>query len=66
MALTRRAERLVFSQLSPEQTASSEAVAMDMSPAYVKAAKQTIPRAEEKIVQDRDLLLRWLPDLYLR
>ena len=42
-----------FSQLSPEQIASVEAVAMDMSPAYVKAAKQTIPLAEEKIVHDR-------------
>jgi len=41
-----------FSQLSPEQIASVEAVAMDMSPAYVKAAKQTIPLAEEKIVHD--------------
>jgi len=42
-----------FSQLSPEQIASVEAVAMDMSPAYVKAAKQTIPLAENKIVHDR-------------
>src|SRR5690606_28083500 len=32
---------------------SVEAVAMDMSPAFVKAAKQTIPLAEEKIVHDR-------------
>ena len=32
-----------FSQLLPEQIASVEAVAMDMSPAYVKAAKQTTP-----------------------
>lgn len=42
-----------FSQLSPEQVASVEAIAMDMSPAYVKAAKQTIPLAEHKIVHDR-------------
>ena len=42
-----------FSQLSTEQTASVEAVAMDMSSAYVKAAKQVIPLAEEKIVHDR-------------
>lgn len=42
-----------FSQLSSEQMASVEAVAMDMSPAYVKAAKQTIPLAELKIVHDR-------------
>lgn len=42
-----------LSQLSPEQIASVEAVAMDMSPAYVKATKQTIPLAEGKIVHDR-------------
>jgi transposase len=42
-----------FSQLSPEQIASVEAVAMDMSAAYVKAAKQAIPLAETKIVHDR-------------
>jgi transposase len=42
-----------FSQLSAEQIASVEAVAMDMSAAYVKAAKQTIPLAENKIVHDR-------------
>ena len=42
-----------FSQLSVEQIASVEAVAMDMSAAYVKAAKQTIPLAENKIVHDR-------------
>jgi transposase len=42
-----------FSQLSPRQIAAVEAVAMDMSAAYVKAAKQVIPGAEEKIVHDR-------------
>src|SRR5690606_12467309 len=42
-----------FSQLSEEQITSVEAVAMDMSPAFVKAAKQMIPLAEEKIVHDR-------------
>jgi transposase len=42
-----------FTQLSDEQLNSVEAVAMDMSPAYVKAAKQLIPLAEEKIVHDR-------------
>jgi transposase len=42
-----------FSQLLPEQIASVEAVAMDMSAPYVKAAKQTIPLAEVKIVHDR-------------
>lgn len=42
-----------FSQLSAAQIGSVEAIAMDMSPAYVKAAKQTLPLAEEKIVHDR-------------
>lgn len=42
-----------FSQLSTQQVASVEAVAMDMSAAYVKAAKQVIPLAETKIVHDR-------------
>ena len=42
-----------FSQLSKEQIDSVKAVAMDMSASYVKAAKQCIPLAEEKIVHDR-------------
>lgn len=42
-----------FSVLSEEQLESVEAVAMDMSAAYVKAAKEAIPLAEEKIVHDR-------------
>jgi transposase len=42
-----------LSQLSQEQIQSVEAVAMDMSAAYVKATKQTIPLAENKIVHDR-------------
>ena len=42
-----------FSRLSQEQIASVEAVAMDMSAAYVKATKQAIPLAEDKIVHDR-------------
>jgi transposase len=41
-----------FSQLSNQQIQSVEAIAMDMSSAYVKAAKQCIPLAEEKIVHD--------------
>jgi len=41
-----------FSQLSSEQIAGVEAVAMDMSAAYVKAAKETIPDAAAKIVHD--------------
>ena len=42
-----------FSQLSSDQLESVEAVAMDMSAAFVKAAKQSIPLAEAKIVHDR-------------
>lgn len=42
-----------FSQLSAAQLDAVEAVAMDMSPSYVKAAKECIPLAEEKIVHDR-------------
>jgi transposase len=42
-----------FSQLTEGQIASVEAIAMDMSSAYVKAAKQVIPLAESKIVHDR-------------
>ena len=42
-----------FSQLSKEQVQSVQAVAMDMSAAYVKATRETIPLAEEKIVHDR-------------
>lgn len=42
-----------FSQLSADQIASIEAIAMDMSAAYVNSAKQSIPLAEEKIVHDR-------------
>jgi transposase len=42
-----------FSSLSPRQIRSVKAIAMDMSPAYVKSAKSQIPLAEEKIVHDR-------------
>ncbi len=42
-----------FSQLSEQQRSSVQAIAMDMSAAYVKSAKQCIPLAEEKIVHDR-------------
>lgn len=42
-----------FSQLSQSQRDSVEAVAMDMSAAFVKAAKASIPLAEAKIVHDR-------------
>jgi transposase len=42
-----------LSELSDVQIQSIAAIAMDMSPAYVKAAKQVIPLAEHKIVHDR-------------
>ena len=41
-----------YSQLSSDQIQAVEAVAMDMSAAYVKATKASIPLAEEKIVHD--------------
>ena len=42
-----------FSLLSRAQIESVEAIAMDMSAAFVKCAKGNIPLAEEKIVHDR-------------
>ena len=42
-----------FAQLSQAQINSVEAIAMDMSAAFVKSAKGNIPLAEEKIVHDR-------------
>ena len=42
-----------FSQLSEEQLDSVEAIAMDMSAAFVRSAKQNITLAETKIVHDR-------------
>lgn len=47
------AANAAFSQLSEEQLGSVQAIAMDMSAAYVKSAKANIPLAEEKIVHDR-------------
>lgn len=55
-------ENACFSQLLPEQLASIEAIAMDMSAAYVKSAKQTIPLAEEKIVHDRFHVMKLATD----
>lgn len=42
-----------FSQLSASQLNGVEAIAMDMSAAFVKSAKANIPLAENKIVHDR-------------
>ena len=47
------AAKSCFSQLSQEQLKSVEAIAMDMSPAFVLAAKEMIPFAESKIVHDK-------------
>jgi len=47
------AAKACFSQLSEEQIQSVQSIAMDMSPAYVRAAKEVIPLAENKIVHDR-------------
>lgn len=47
-----------FSQLSEEQLAGVEAIAMDMSAALVKSAKANIPLAEEKIVHDRFYVMK--------
>jgi transposase len=42
-----------FSQLSEDQIEGVQAIAMDMSAAFVKSVKANIPLAEEKIVHDR-------------
>ena len=42
-----------FAQLSDQQIAAVEAVAMDMSQAYVKSARESLPDADGKIVHDR-------------
>ncbi len=52
MAMTSRARRLVFSTLTESQLNAVEAVAMDMSAAYLAAAN-AVMLAENKIVHDR-------------
>lgn len=42
-----------FSKLSESQLSAVQAVAMDMSPAFLAAAMEVIPLAENKIVHDR-------------
>lgn len=51
-----------FSQLSEAQRGSVQAIAMDMSAAYVKSAKANIPLAEEKIVHDRFHVMKLATD----
>lgn len=48
-----RAANDCFSQLSQAQIESVEAVAMDMSSAFVRSAHENLPMAETKIVHDR-------------
>ncbi|QEG20278.1 ISL3 family transposase [Mariniblastus fucicola] len=47
-----------FSQLLPGQIETVEAIAMDMSSAFVNAAKSNIPLAETKIVHDRFYVMK--------
>ncbi len=47
------AANAAFSQLSEEQLGSTQAIAIDMSSAYVKSAKANIPLTEEKIAHAR-------------
>ena len=47
------AAKACFSELTEGQIQAVEAIAMDMSAAYVKATKETLPLAENKIVHDR-------------
>jgi len=51
-----------YDQLSEPQKQSVEAVAMDMSAAYVKSTKGNIPLAEEKIVHDRFHVMKLATD----
>jgi transposase len=46
-------ENACFSQLTTDQVNSVKAIAMDMSEAFIKVAKESIPLAEEKLVLDR-------------
>jgi transposase len=47
------AAKSCFSQLSQEPLKSVEAISMDMSPAFVRAAKEMIPIAESKFLHDK-------------
>ena len=57
-----QAAKSCFSQLSQEQLQSVEAIAMDMSPAFVRAAKEMIPLAESKIVHDKFHIMKMAND----
>jgi transposase len=56
------AAKSCFSQLSQEQLQSVEAIAMDMSPAFVRAAAEMIPFAESKIVHDKFHIMKMAND----
>lgn len=51
-----------FSELSEAQIDSIEAIAMDMSAAFVKSTKANVPLAEEKIVHDRFHVMKLATD----
>lgn len=52
------AAKACLSELSGDQIEAVQTIAMDMSAANVKAAKETIPLAEHKIVHDRFHLMQ--------
>ena len=56
------AAKSCFSQLSQEQLQSVEAIAMDMSPAFVRAAKEMIPIAESNILHDKFHIMKMAND----
>lgn len=56
------AAKSCFSELSQEQFQSVEAIAMDMCPAFVRAAKEMIPFAESKIVHDKFHIMKMAND----
>ena len=56
------AAKSCLSQLTQEQLRSVEAIAMDMSPAFVRAALEMIPFAESKIVHDKFHIMKMAKD----
>jgi len=57
---TRESLAAYYRQLSPEQRAAIEAIAMDMWEPYIQATRAQVPDAEEKIVFDRFHLMGYL------
>ena len=50
---TQEALDVFWKQLTPEQLAAIESVAMDMCAAYIRSAREHVPGADEKIAFDR-------------